>query len=223
MLPPLYQMIGPEQKYGPFPGFVKRKEEKSPSFFPGAGIHWTGEGAKGREGDGPCRSCGIWRGAGPSLCGRRGPGSIWRRRGRTTAGGCTRPGSGGGRGALRAHLPISRGGGAGERLGPGAPPGAAVPGPPGEGEPAGPLRLLRAVKESLRGRSGFCGRRDGALCLLSAPFRPDRPFPIPVLFCLARVERRGGRPWLVWAFDLEGTPVLPRIEPPEGGHTEGAD
>jgi len=27
----------------------------------------------------------------------------------------------------------------------------------------------------------------------------------------------------VWAFDLEGTPVLPRIEPPEGGHTEGAD
>ena len=79
------------------------------------------------------------------------------------------------------------------------------------------------MKESLRGRSGFCGRRDGALCLLSAPFRPERPFPIPVLFCLARVERRGGRPWLVWAFDLEGTPVLPRIEPPEGGHTEGAD
>ena len=88
-----------------------------------------------------------------------------------------------------------------------------------------PERLCRdpLVKESLRGRSGFCGRRDGALCLLSAPFRPDRPFPIPVLFCLARVERRGGRPWLVWAFDLEGTPVLPRIEPPEGGHTEGAD
>ena len=88
-----------------------------------------------------------------------------------------------------------------------------------------PERLCRdpLVKESLRGRSGFCGRRDGALCLLSAPFRPDRPFPIPVLFCLARVESRGGRPWLVWAFDLEGTPVLPRIEPPEGGHTEGAD
>ena len=88
-----------------------------------------------------------------------------------------------------------------------------------------PERLCRdpLVKESLRGRSGFCGRRDGALCLLSAPFRPDRPFPIPVLFCQARVERRGGRLWLVWAFDLGGTPVLPRIEPPEGGHTEGAD
>ena len=43
-------MIGPEQKYGPFPGFVKRKEEKSPSFFPGAGIHWTGEGAEKRGG-----------------------------------------------------------------------------------------------------------------------------------------------------------------------------
>ena len=39
----------------------------------------------------------------------------------------------------------------------------------------------------------------------------------------AGARRRGGRPWLVWAFDLEGTPVLPRIEPPEGGHTEGAD
>ena len=88
-----------------------------------------------------------------------------------------------------------------------------------------PERLCRdpLVKESLRGRSGFCARKDGALCLLSAPFRPERPFPIPVLFCLARVERQGGRPWLVWAFDLEGTPVLPRIEPPEGGHTEGAD
>lgn len=103
-------------------------------------------------------------------------------------------------------------------------PGAGGPGSVWAPEPL-PERLCRdpLVKESLRGRSGFCGRRDGALCLLSAPFRPDRPFPIPVLFCLARVESRGGRPWLVWAFDLEGTPVLPRIEPPKGGHTEGAD
>ena len=42
----------------------------------------------------------------------------------------------------------------------------------------------------------------------------------------AGVRRRGGRPWLVWAFDLEGTPVLPRIEPPKGdilrGQTEKA-
>lgn len=101
------------------------------------------------------------------------------------------------------------------------------PGGPGEAWTPEPIpdRLCGdpLVKESLRGRSGFCARRDGARYLLSAPFRPDRPFPIPILFCLASVEIRGGRPWLVWTFDGAGTPILPRIEPPEGGHTEGAE
>ena len=103
-------------------------------------------------------------------------------------------------------------------------PGAGGPGSAWAPEPL-PERLCRdpLVKEGLRGRSGFCARRTGELCFLSAPFRSDRPFPIPVLFCLAQVEVRGGHHWLVWTFDLEGTPVLPRIEPPEWGHTEGAD
>ena len=87
---------------------------------------------------------------------------------------------------------------------------------PGEGErswrPADdPGRLCRdpLVAESLRGRPGFCQRRAGEYTLLSAPCRPEEPFPLPILFCLARVERRGGRPWLVWAFDREGNPVVP--------------
>lgn len=74
-----------------------------------------------------------------------------------------------------------------------------------------PERLCRdpLVRESLEGRPGFCGRRQGTSVLLSVPFRPTQPFPLPLLFCLARVEHREGRLWLVWEFDSGGSPVLP--------------
>ena len=51
--------------------------------------------------------------------------------------------------------------------------------------------------------------RDGEGFSLSAPFRTDRAFPMPALFCLARTERREGRLCLVWRFDREGRPVPP--------------
>ena len=50
--------------------------------------------------------------------------------------------------------------------------------------------------------------REGAGFSLSAPFRPDRPFPLSALFCLARTERREGRLYLVWPFDREGRPIV---------------
>ena len=68
------------------------------------------------------------------------------------------------------------------------------------------------VRESLRGKGRFCIRRKGEEVLLSAPFRPREPFPLPLLFCLARVEFRGGRPWLVWTFDWRGVPVVPPLD-----------
>ena len=73
------------------------------------------------------------------------------------------------------------------------------------------------VQESLRGRPGFCAGRRGEAALLSAPLRPREPFPLPLLFCLARVELREGRPWLVWEFGPDGLPRLPAPGPREEG------
>ena len=49
-------------------------------------------------------------------------------------------------------------------------------------------------------------RQIGEGVELAVPFRADSPFPIPSLFCLARVERVEGRPHLIWYFDREGRP-----------------
>ena len=186
-------MIGPEQKYGPFPGFVKRKEEKSPSFFPAAGIHWTGEGAKGREGDGPCRS--YLEAARPDD--GRGLYKAWvRGRQGSLLLGTLVPEAGG----LRLRRTVSRSslGQAGCWPVTGGNcvltypfPGAGGPGSVWAPEPL-PERLCRdpLVKENLRGRSGFCGRRDGALCLLSAP--SGRTGPFPFRFCSAWPGWRAG-------------------------------
>lgn len=95
---------------------------------------------------------------------------------------------------------------------------------PPQGEPSPwrpephPERFCRdpLVRESLVGRPGFCGKKQGTSRLLSVPFHPREPFPLPLLFCLARVERREGRLWLVWEFDSGGSPVLPQAgEPPQ--------
>ena len=89
---------------------------------------------------------------------------------------------------------------------------------PGQGERGSawapepnPGRLCRdaLLRESLWGQPGFCSRSQGELRLLSAPLRSGQPFPLPILFCLAKVELREGRPWLVWSFDREGNPVPP--------------
>lgn len=45
---------------------------------------------------------------------------------------------------------------------------------------------------------------------LAAPFDPKRPFPIPMLFCLARIDSVDGRFHAVFSFAADGTP---RTEP----------
>ena len=62
----------------------------------------------------------------------------------------------------------------------------------------------------------LCRREKGGFSL-GAPFRTDRPFALPGLFCLARVELREGRPWLVWEFGPDGLPRLPAPGPREEG------
>ena len=44
---------------------------------------------------------------------------------------------------------------------------------------------------------------------LAAPWRPDRPFPLTPLFCLARIEPLGGALHAVFSFRGDGTPILP--------------
>mgnify|MGYP005780110759 FL=1 len=99
-------------------------------------------------------------------------------------------------------------------------------GDPGGWLPAAePERLCRdpLVRESLRGQLGFCVKRGEEGAMLSAPYRPSQPFPLPLLFCFARLEMRGGRPWLVWTFDWEGNPIFSRIGQDGTGHTEQAE
>ena len=62
--------------------------------------------------------------------------------------------------------------------------------------------------------SGLCrDEPDGGLTL-AYPFLPGRPFPLVPLFCLARLRRIEGREYLLFSFDREKNPVLPR--PPDG-------
>ena len=65
------------------------------------------------------------------------------------------------------------------------------------------------LRKLLRGRTSFFSSQEGEIRLLAAPFSPHEEFPLPVLFCLAQVEERAGRLWLVWRFDQAGVPVIP--------------
>lgn len=52
-------------------------------------------------------------------------------------------------------------------------------------------------------------RKGEAGFTLSAPFAVDRPVRLPSLFCLAGVECREGRLYMIWHFNEKGEPELP--------------
>lgn len=56
---------------------------------------------------------------------------------------------------------------------------------------------------------GLC-RRRGQDWELALPFAEDGPFPIPALFCLARIASVAGRRRAVFRFDGTGWPVVPK-------------
>ena len=56
---------------------------------------------------------------------------------------------------------------------------------------------------------GLC-RPSGEGWELALPFDGNGPFPIPALFCLARIATVAGRPCAVFRFDGTGWPVLPK-------------
>ena len=49
--------------------------------------------------------------------------------------------------------------------------------------------------------------RRGQTVELALPFDPTAPFPLPTLFCLARIRRLHGREWAVFCFTDTGEPL----------------
>ena len=58
-------------------------------------------------------------------------------------------------------------------------------------------------------------RWNDGICL-AGWFDSSAPFPIPALFCLARVGELYGKPYVFFAFDSGGMPVFPH-KPEEAG------
>ena len=44
--------------------------------------------------------------------------------------------------------------------------------------------------------------------LLALPYSENAPFPLPELFCLARIETVGGRKCVVYRVDEKNSPIL---------------
>lgn len=67
------------------------------------------------------------------------------------------------------------------------------------------------VRACLRGASGLLSREKAGIRQLAAPFSFCKPIFLNTLFCLARIQIWQGRRYLVWSFDREGRPVLPKF------------
>jgi len=65
------------------------------------------------------------------------------------------------------------------------------------------------LRRSAEQWGGFLWREEGGGFALAAPLECHRPFPLPPLFCLSKIEEIQGRPHAVWRFDRTGRPVLP--------------
>ena len=59
----------------------------------------------------------------------------------------------------------------------------------------------------LRGVSGALTAKAGEKRLLALPYDPAEPFPLPPLFCLARIRTIRGKLYVVYAFDGKEWPV----------------
>lgn len=73
-----------------------------------------------------------------------------------------------------------------------------------------PGRLLgdRTLVGCLKGVDRALLKRDMEGFCLAFPYSPHDPFPIPPLFCLSRVDRMGGRRYVVFRFSRRGRPEI---------------
>lgn len=81
-----------------------------------------------------------------------------------------------------------------------------------------PCRLLtdKVLSHALRGVDRALIRRDGEGFFLAFPYVPGCPFPIPPLFCLGRLQKLGGRWYVLFRFSRQGAPELLHNFPPDG-------
>ena len=85
----------------------------------------------------------------------------------------------------------------------------AHPAEPGDWLPAaGELFRSPWLREQLQNAAGVLTRQAAGRRYVALPYDAGRPFPLPALFCLARVCRIGGRDYVVYAFDSGERPVL---------------
>jgi len=85
-----------------------------------------------------------------------------------------------------------------------------------------PGRLLgeKALSAALAHRERGLLRREGEGFWLAFPYEGGKPFPLPALFCLSRVERLGDRWYVVFRFSRRGRPeVMHDLE--KAGDTTG--
>jgi len=63
------------------------------------------------------------------------------------------------------------------------------------------------LHQQLRQIPGALTRMTAQRRFLAVPYSEKKPFPLPPLFCFARVRRIGGEEYVVFAFDPEEWPV----------------
>ena len=51
-------------------------------------------------------------------------------------------------------------------------------------------------------------RENGGRLEFALPYSPARPWPLPELFCFARLERIGGELHIIYAFDRRKAPIF---------------
>lgn len=81
-----------------------------------------------------------------------------------------------------------------------------------------PERLFKddSLRRMAAGRSMLLRREKEGFCL-GAQFDPRRPFPLPALFCFARVGKVQGQHYALFSFDREGNPLIPHNSGQNGG------
>ena len=70
-----------------------------------------------------------------------------------------------------------------------------------------PFRTLW-LRRQLQGMEKVLTRQIGSRRFLAAPYSEKARFPLPSLFCFARIRRIGGKEYAVFAFDEEEWPVF---------------
>ena len=59
------------------------------------------------------------------------------------------------------------------------------------------LAFSRALRREERGRTEY-----------ALPYSPAQPWPLPELFCFARMQSIGERHYIIYAFDEKKTPIF---------------